>query len=250
VRRVPISWEERRDAVHVLAGRRDLSPEIASRLWSCPGAVASMLGDIFSVYPFLASDSIVTSLATEICDILVLFQFIASCDDTRLPLVRASVPVYMFPFLEGSPAPFRLATLGVYAELIRAGQLDVFRFLLKIDFVPMLLKVIGNCDATTLTIALYVLHRILVVEIVRNSVFESQERIIRIVGVLNSVLQQLIATPAAPAERLFVKCYEAFLSLPEVAPFVSALRSDVISCESNLPEFAWVVERMRAPRPS
>jgi hypothetical protein len=101
-----------------------------------------------------------------------------------------------------------------------------------------------------MTVALYLLHRILVVEIVRNSIFESQEKIATIVGVLNSVLHQLIDAPAASAERLFVGCYEAFLSLPDVLPFVSALKSDeIICCKSNSPEFARVVERMRAPGP-
>jgi hypothetical protein len=90
-------------------------------------------------------------------------------------------------------------------------------------------------------------YRILVVDIIRNSIFESQEKIITIVRVLNSVVQRLIATPAAPAERLFIGCYDAFLSLPDVAPFMSALKSEgVVNYESNSPEFGQIVERVWA----
>ena len=211
------SSDEREKSLSQLVLRRSEIRNLGSLLWGTKGIVASLLADVFSAYPFLSCpDKLEQNHLKRVLDVLVLFQMIA-LDETNLKLIESNICLYFFPFLDNhgisdALTRLRLAVLGIFGNLLRDSDQVVVEYLLNIEFLPLLLKVLLLKDKATTLVALFILKKLLNNANVIKSLKESVQKIETIVRVMNSTLIYLIESPNEKIEALFVECYECILN--------------------------------------
>ncbi|KAK8842726.1 Cell differentiation protein RCD1 [Tritrichomonas musculus] len=102
IKRINKSENSRYQSVQTLISIKSNFPDLALMLWFSPATVTSLLSDVLNFYPVLVSaqpNASMTRSAEMAYNSLVLLQVIADHEDTKLPFVRANIPIYLIPII-------------------------------------------------------------------------------------------------------------------------------------------------------
>ncbi|PHT68265.1 Cell differentiation protein RCD1 -like protein, partial [Capsicum annuum] len=146
--------------------KRGLFHDLAPLLCNSFGTSTVFLQEIISIYPFLSPPNLTPAQSNRVCTVLALLQCVASHPDTRMSLLNASIPSYLYAFLvtTSKSRPFeylRLASLGVIGALVKAGDTEVIRELLSPEITPSCLRSMDIGCELSKTVATFILQKIL-----------------------------------------------------------------------------------------
>ncbi|KAM3198857.1 CCR4-NOT transcription complex subunit 9-like [Capsicum annuum] len=140
--RYPVRRER---ALLELSMKRELFHDLAPLLCNSFGTSTVFLQEIISIYSFLSPPNLTPAQSNRVCNVLALLQCVASHPDTRMSLLNANIPSYLYAFLvtTSNSRPFeylRLASLGVIGALVKADDTEVNRALLSQEIIPSFLR--------------------------------------------------------------------------------------------------------------
>jgi len=136
----------RERALLELAKKKETFSNLALYIWFTPGIIAIFLQEITSCYKLLAPPILNERASNKICNILGLFQTIASHSETTISFLSSHMPIYLFPFLNTMTKNkvyeyLRLASLGVIGALIRTERKEVISFFLNTEIIILCLRI-------------------------------------------------------------------------------------------------------------
>ena len=258
VKQLTLTSSERSEALHTLSLHREQIPELAILLWESPGTITSLLYEILAIYPHLASTSSTSNspppslnsrLASRVCNVLALFQCVAGHDDTRLPFIRANIPMYLFPFLHTTNTSrececFKLTSLGILGSLVKAEQPDIIEYLLQNEFVPLCLRILKFGQEMSRIVAAFIVQKILSDPSGLSHVCTSPERLETVLKVLNIVLGDLSVNYSQRLAKNVVMSYDNLLKTQEVKQVLPKMDMEKLSkvtfsnnCDDNFIQF-------------
>ncbi|XP_011658697.1 cell differentiation protein rcd1 isoform X2 [Cucumis sativus] len=135
----------RERALHLLSQNRSMFDNLAVLIWHSFGTMFTLLKEIMDVYHMLSKPDLTEKDSTRVCNALALLQCVASHPETRVPFMKAKIPLYLYPFLnttikEKPHEYLRLTSLGVIGALVKVDDKEVIYFLLKTEIVPYCLR--------------------------------------------------------------------------------------------------------------
>jgi CCR4-NOT transcription complex subunit 9 len=225
------SESERASAVRTLLKHQLTLPDLAVALWFSPATVTSLMTDVLSFYPTLVASRAPDAKSDTVFHILRLFQLIADHPDTRLPFVRANLPIYLFPILQYSLANAELerfvaVIVVTIMSLVREGHRDVLEYLVRADFIPLCLRILSHGARPVKVGAVFIFGRILAAPCGRKYVGDSPDRVGMIVKILNVVFAELAKDFDPELSKYIVTVYQLLLSMPEVTQLLPELVTD------------------------
>ncbi|OBA25063.1 Rcd1-like protein, partial [Hanseniaspora valbyensis NRRL Y-1626] len=150
------------------------------------------------------------------CNVLVLFQCIALHPDTKMELINAQIPSYLFPFLQSATYDnpinnnlkqqidmsenilksrefeyLKLTSLGVFGSLVKSDSFEVIKYLLSTEIVPQCLKIMEVSSELSKTVALFIFMRIILNENGLNYICLNEVRLVSVINVLNSMVSNI-----------------------------------------------------------
>ncbi|KAE8685891.1 Detected protein of unknown function [Hibiscus syriacus] len=151
---------------------------------------------ITSAYSPLLSDSITEKAVTQVCNAIALLQPVASHPDTKMPFIRATMPVYLYPFLntmssERNYECLRLTSLGVIGSLAKVDNPEVVEYLLSTQIFPSCLRCLEFGRTLSKTVATFIIYRILLNERGLKYCFIIVERYLGVSQCLANVIESL-----------------------------------------------------------
>ncbi|XP_074333941.1 cell differentiation protein rcd1-like isoform X2 [Apium graveolens] len=89
-------------------------------------AIGKIADEVLSIYKSLTPKKLAMKDSSKVCDVLVLFECLATHPQTKMQFLNVKIHCYLYPFLktEETGKPFhylRLMSLGVIGGLLRAG---------------------------------------------------------------------------------------------------------------------------------
>ena len=150
-----------------------------------------------SVYPYITPPTLSAQQSNRVCNALALLQCIASHPETRAAFIQASIPLFLYPFLntKSSTRPFeylRLTSLGVIGALVKTDEIEVINFLLTTEIIPLSLRIMLSGSELSKTVATFILQKILADENGLTYICETFDRFSHVATVLGRmVLQQV-----------------------------------------------------------
>ncbi|CAD7929448.1 unnamed protein product [Amoebophrya sp. A120] len=151
--------------------------------------------------------------SNRVCNALALLQCMASHMETRPLILRAELPLLLFPFLntETKARPYeylRLTSLGVLGALVKGDDPDVLAFLLqKTEIIPLCLRIMETGTALSQTVATFILQKLLLDERGLAFIGQKPERCFHVFTVLRQMVQALVRDPAIRLLKHVVRCY-------------------------------------------
>ncbi|KAF1888828.1 hypothetical protein Lal_00036870, partial [Lupinus albus] len=138
------SSDVREQALFELSKRTELFDDLAILLWTTPTVMTALLQEIIAIYPDLSNEALTLAQSNKVCNVLALFQCVASHPATRMPFMSAQMPIYVYPLLNTrfKSKPFeylRLASVGVIGGLVKVDDTEVISFLTSTEVMPMCL---------------------------------------------------------------------------------------------------------------
>lgn len=226
--------ERREVALAELSRFREAVPEMATLLWSTPGVATVLLVEVCSIYTVLLSNALSSQDSTRVCNALALMQCLASHDETRKPFLEAQIPLFLYPCLgttnKARPYEYlRLTCLGVIGALVKTESPEVVEFLLSTEVVPLCLRIMETGNELSRTVAIFIIQKILLDANGLSFVCQTNERLLAILAVLASMVQQVVEQRSLRLLKHIVRCYlrlsdnkKALLALLQMLP--AALR--------------------------
>jgi CCR4-NOT transcription complex subunit 9 len=159
---------------------------------------------------------------------------VAGHDETRLPFIRANIPMYLFPFLHATNQSrececFKLTSLGILGSLVKAEQPEIIEYLLHNEFVPLCLRILKFGQEMSRIVAAFIVQKILSDPNGRKSVCAHQERRETVLKVLNLVLQDLANNFSPRLSKNIVQSYDSMLRAPEAKETVAAMDLPILN---------------------
>ena len=153
-------------ALKELTKKRESFSDLALYLWYSTSTVSSLLKEITYTYQFLSPPKLSIQTSNKICNILSLFQCIASHPETKLLFLAAKIPIFLYPFLKilhknKQYEYLRLTTLGVIGALVKGDNSEVISFLIKSDIFPLCLKIMRFGSELSKTVSTFIIQKIL-----------------------------------------------------------------------------------------
>lgn len=150
-----------------------------------------------------------TDEANYTCNVLVLFQCIASHAETRTHLLNAQIPIFFYPFLNtvNKSKAFeylRLTALGVIGALVKTDNTDVINFLLTTEIIPLCLRIIERGSELSKTVATFIVQRILLDDNGLTYVCNTAERFYGVTSVLFKIIS---SNASGRLIKHIVRCY-------------------------------------------
>ena len=157
---------KRENALSQISHKKESFKDLALYLWYSTGTIATLLQEIIYTYQLLSPPSLNIQTSNKICNVLALFQCVASHKETRNSFLSAQIPIFLFPFLNtvNKSRPFeylRLTALGVIGALVKVDNCDVINYLLNTEIIPLCLRIMENGSELSKTIATFIVQRIL-----------------------------------------------------------------------------------------
>lgn len=130
IKRMNKSENSRYKSAQTLISIKSNFPDLALMLWYSPTTVTLLLSDVLNFYPILVSAQPTASIsrsAEMAYNSLVLLQVIADHPDTRIPFVRANIPIYLIPIihhtlLRTDSEYITGAIMAIFASLVKANN--------------------------------------------------------------------------------------------------------------------------------
>ncbi|GJW77377.1 cell differentiation protein RCD1-like protein [Tanacetum coccineum] len=159
----------------------------------------------------------------------ILLQMMASHPNTRMEIVKARVPVYIYPFMNTTVNRLkhfdylRLTSLGVIGALVKVEDTNspqIIHFLLDTEVIPLCLRCIEVGSELAKTVAAFVISKILTYEEGQRYCGTFPERFYAITNVLGKALDKY---PGKPPMQLLKHILACFNRLTEVSRACDAL---------------------------
>ena len=104
--------------------------------------------------------------SNKVCNVLALFQCLASHNDTRSAFLSAHIPLFLYPFLNtlSNSRPYeylKLTSLGVIGALVKADDPEVINFLIHTEIIPLCLRIMDRGSELSKTVATVIIQKIL-----------------------------------------------------------------------------------------
>ena len=104
--------------------------------------------------------------SNKVCNVLALFQCLASHTDTRSSFLTAHIPLFLYPFLNtlSNSRPYeylKLTSLGVIGALVKADDPEVINFLIHTEIIPLCLRIMDRGSELSKTVATFIIQKIL-----------------------------------------------------------------------------------------
>ncbi|XP_055807586.1 uncharacterized protein LOC129876237 [Solanum dulcamara] len=202
----------RENALLELSKKRELFPYLGPLLWNSFGTIAALLQEIVSIYPFLSLPDLTRAQSNKVCNALVLLQCVASHPDTRMLLLDAKIPLYLFPFLKttSKSTPFeylRLTSLGVFGALVKVDDTEVVSSVISTEIIPECLRTMEIGSELSKTVATFILQKILLDDVGLNYICNSAERFFEVAQFLGNMVIALAEQPSSRLLKLIIRCY-------------------------------------------
>lgn len=118
------------------------------------------------MYPLLVPPTLNVMTSNKVCNVLALFQCLASHPDTRSAFLTAHIPLFLYPFLNtlSNSRPYeylKLTSLGVIGALVKADDPEVINFLIHTEIIPLCLRIMDRGSELSKTVATFIIQKIL-----------------------------------------------------------------------------------------
>ncbi|PPD99763.1 hypothetical protein GOBAR_DD03235 [Gossypium barbadense] len=193
---------------------------LAVLLWHSFGIMGVLLKIITSAYRPLLYDGLTENAVTQVCNAIALFQCVASHPDTRIPFIRATMPVYLYPFLntmsnERSYECLRITSLGVIGSLAKVEDPEVIEYLLSTQIFPSCLRCMEVGKTLSRTVSTFIIYRILLSEKGLKYCFVLAERYLSVSQCLGKLVENLSEDDAENLPHLLKNIIGCYLRLSE-----------------------------------
>ncbi|PPD99764.1 hypothetical protein GOBAR_DD03236 [Gossypium barbadense] len=229
------SEETREQSLDVLCKNRLAYDNLAVLLWHSFGIMGVLLKvglaisfyvtsrtylSMGGAYRPLLSDGLTENAVTQVCNAIALFQCVASHPDTRIPFIRATMPVYLYPFLntmsnERSYECLRITSLGVIGSLAKVEDPEVIEYLLSTQIFPSCLRCMEVGKTLSRTVSTFIIYRILLSEKGLKYCFVLAERYLSVSQCLGKLVENLGEDDAEHLPHLLKNIIGCYLRLSE-----------------------------------
>ncbi|KAM0891147.1 hypothetical protein ACQ4PT_026597 [Festuca glaucescens] len=214
----------RENALVELSKKSEMFQDIlAPLLWHSFGTIASLLQEILSIYDALSTANLSPGASNRVCNVLALFQCVASHPETRMLFLNANIPCYLYPFLntESKTRPFeylRLTSLGVIGALVKVDDSKVISFLLETEIVPRCLRCMEVGSELSKTVATFIVQKILLDNLGLCYLCANPERLFAVGTLLAYMVVSHPVQPSAPARLLkhIIRCFHRLSDNPRM----------------------------------
>ncbi|KNH05567.1 cell differentiation protein rcd1 [Perkinsela sp. CCAP 1560/4] len=201
--------KHREQALFELSKRRETSPDLALVLWHSAGVMTLLIQEIIGVYPYLSPPELTMAQSNRVCNALALLQTIASNQETRVHLLNAHIPLFLYPFLNTTSSSrefdyLRLTSLGVIGALVKADDEEVIKFVLNTEIVPLCLKIMDKGIELSRTVATFIVQKVIQIDIGLKYVCATPERFM---AVSNTLKTMVIDSPTPRLLKHIIRCY-------------------------------------------
>ncbi|KAM3230113.1 hypothetical protein ACQJBY_060736 [Aegilops geniculata] len=241
----------REHALLVISKKKEIFQDaLAPLLWHSFGTIAALLQEILSIYPALDPPTLSLGASNRACNVLALFQCIASHPKTRMLFLNANIPIFMYPFMvtKTNTRPLehlRLTSLGVIGALVKTDDPGVVEFLLRTEIIPTCLFCMENGHELSKTVATFIVRRIICDDLGLRYICTNAERLLAVVQVLAQMVSEHLLAVASvqryPAKLLkhVIRCFhglsaDARFVLPSVC-YMMILRLSLIHMHQFYP---------------
>ncbi|XP_047336124.1 CCR4-NOT transcription complex subunit 9-like [Impatiens glandulifera] len=211
-------------AMATLIKRHPSTPDLAIRLWEFPNAVTTLLLEVVNTYKSLEPLKLTALDSERVCLAITLFQIIAYHPQTKLQLIKAQIPVYLYPFLSMKlkETPFenlRLTSLGVIGALFMVDDKEICYSLLEAGVVLQCLHSMNYGSELSTSVAVYIILRLLKQEPGLNYFLQSKERFLALTGLFQKLLERLVkdAQPSLRLIKYILGCYICLSGSPQLS---------------------------------
>ncbi|XP_050908076.1 uncharacterized protein LOC127121666 [Lathyrus oleraceus] len=186
----------RENALHVLSKWTGLFKELAPLLWNSFGTIVILLQEILSIFPNISMENLTAAQSTRVCNVLALFQCVASHSDTKMLFIEAKIPLYLYPFLQTTNKlpqfeHLRLASLGVIGALVKVSTKEVITFLLSSEIIPLCLCNMKIGKEVSKMVATFIIQKVLEDDDGLAYICATVERFFAVARVLDMVLKSI-----------------------------------------------------------
>ena len=228
VRKLTGSPKERAESLHTLSVQRETIPDLAKYLWYSSCTISTLLGEIISIYPYLATNNLGSSISNRVCNVLALFQCVAGHDETRIPFINANIPIYLFPFLHHMNTSkeaeyFKLTSLGIIGSLVKSDQPEIIDYLLNADFVPLCLRILKFSQEISRTVAAFIIQKIICDDGGRKYICSAKDRLETLLKVLNKVIIDISKDPSPRLAKHLIASYQKLLETNECKSLIHSM---------------------------
>ncbi|TYI20152.1 hypothetical protein ES332_A07G216500v1 [Gossypium tomentosum] len=150
----------------------------------------------------------------------VLLKCVASHPNTRIPFIRATMPMYLYPFLntmnnERSYECLRITSLGVIGSLAKVQDPEVIEYLLSTQIFPSCLRCMEVGKTLSRTVSTFIIYRILLSEKGLKYCFILAERYLSVSQCLGKLVENLTEDDAENLPQLLKNIIGCYLRLSE-----------------------------------
>ncbi|CAM0905323.1 unnamed protein product [Alopecurus aequalis] len=168
--------------------------------------------EIIRIYPALSPPSLTPASSNRVCNVLALFQCVASHPETRTSFLNAQLPQYIYPFLRtvDKAKPFeylRLTSLGVIGALVKVEDTEVINFLLQSEVIPLCLQSMEIGSELSKTVATFVVEKVLLDDAGLRYICATAERFFATGHALAVLVVSLIDQPSLRLLKHAIRCY-------------------------------------------
>uniref|UniRef100_A0ACD5X587 Uncharacterized protein n=1 Tax=Avena sativa TaxID=4498 RepID=A0ACD5X587_AVESA len=227
----------RENALVELSKKREMFRDmLAPLLWHSFGTIAVLLQEIIYIYPALSPPATLSSGASNrVCNVLALFQCVASHPETRILFLDAQIPYFLYPFLyiQSKTKPFeylRLTSLGVIGALVKVDDSEVISFLLKTQILPCCLRSMEMGSELSKTVATFILQKILLDKLGLIYICSIPERLHAVGSILAYMVVSRPDQSAASARLLkhIIRCFDRLSDNPSACAALQTHLLDVL----------------------
>ncbi|CAL4927693.1 unnamed protein product [Urochloa decumbens] len=189
--------ELREKTLSLLSKHRDkFQQDIGPLLWHSFGTMAALL----------------LAQSNRVCNALALLQCVASHPDTRMPFIKAGIPVYLYPFLNTTYKTrqyefLRLTSLGVIGALVKVDDQDVIAYLLSTEIIPLCLRTMELGSDISKTVATFIVQKMILDDSGLKYICTTCERFFALSNVLAQMLEALVEQPSPRLLKHIIRCY-------------------------------------------
>lgn len=182
----------------------------------------------------------------RVCNTLSLLQVVASHPDTRTPFINgivswhennnipmimmvvvtlyshalpactAHIPLFLYPFLNTTAKTrafeyLRLTSLGVIGALVKSDDVEVIRFLLSTEIIPLCLRIMESGGELSKTVATFVIQKILMFDLGLGYICQTPDRFFAVSNVLGSMVAEDVS---ARLLKHIIRCFHRLADHP------------------------------------
>ncbi|XP_074363145.1 cell differentiation protein rcd1-like [Apium graveolens] len=230
--------------------------DLALHIWRSISTVFLLLSEVLSIYKSLTPEKLTMKDSSKVCDVLVLFECLATHPQTKMQFLNVQIHCYLYPFLETEETskPFqylRLMSLGVIGGLLKEvgdpSTKVAVHCLLESGLFPLCLKSIEYGNELSQSTASWIMSRIMMQEQGLQYCCEPANRLCAIMKVFNDVIEKMQDEPSTTVLKNIIQCYVILSDDPSrgclllrsfippiltTAPYIEALRARPITLKN------------------